>query len=183
MELVHFRAQWQPLVQAVSFNLSGSTTEAKTHCITKATQTLSMLSNMLCRNVIFVTNQINKLYASKISTPLQLFYPLEMSSVRRKVLGTPQSVTTRQVALRARRCYSAKMEHWGNINAPHSSVIIDWYGSSFEAAEPTAIISPFFSSWRDSPPSGPWPPHSRGFLWFLDHAQLHITVGGTPLDE
>ena len=38
MELVHFRAQWQPLVQAVSFNWLGSTTEAKTHCIAKANQ-------------------------------------------------------------------------------------------------------------------------------------------------
>ena len=34
------------------------------------------------------------------------------------------------------------------------------------------------------PPSGPWPPpHSRGFLWFLDHKQRHTTVGRTPLDE
>ena len=34
------------------------------------------------------------------------------------------------------------------------------------------------------PPSGPWPPpHSRGFLWFLDHTQRHTTVGRTPLDE
>ena len=33
-------------------------------------------------------------------------------------------------------------------------------------------------------PSGPWPsPHSRGFLWFLDHTQRHTTVGRTPLDE
>ena len=41
-----------------------------------------------------------------------------------------------------------------------------------------------FFSWRDSPPSVPWPPpHSRGFLWFLDHAQRHTTVGWTPLDE
>jgi hypothetical protein len=36
MELVHFRAQWQPLIQELSFNSSGTTTEAKTHCITKA---------------------------------------------------------------------------------------------------------------------------------------------------
>jgi len=34
MELVHFRAQWQPLVQEVSFNSSGSTTKTKTHYIT-----------------------------------------------------------------------------------------------------------------------------------------------------
>jgi hypothetical protein len=34
------------------------------------------------------------------------------------------------------------------------------------------------------PPSGPWPPpHSRGFLWFLDHTQRHTTVGRTPLAE
>ena len=32
-------------------------------------------------------------------------------------------------------------------------------------------------------PSGPWPPHSREFLWFLDHTQWHTTVGRTPLDE
>jgi len=32
--------------------------------------------------------------------------------------------------------------------------------------------------------SGPWPlPHSRGFLWFLDHTQRHTAVGRTPLDE
>ena len=42
----------------------------------------------------------------------------------------------------------------------------------------------FFFSWRDSPPSGPWSsPHSREFLWFLDHTQWHNTVGRTPLDE
>jgi hypothetical protein len=33
------------------------------------------------------------------------------------------------------------------------------------------------------PPSGPWPPpHSRGFLWFLDHTR-RATFGRTPLDE
>jgi hypothetical protein len=31
--------------------------------------------------------------------------------------------------------------------------------------------------------SGPGPPHSRGFLWFLDHTQRRTTVGSTPLDE
>ena len=34
--------------------------------------------------------------------------------------------------------------------------------------------------WRDSPPSGPWPPHSRGVL---DHTQRRTTVGRTPLGE
>ena len=46
------------------------------------------------------------------------------------------------------------------------------------------VLNDFFFSWRDSPPSGPWrPPHSRGFLWFLDHTQRHTTVSRTPLDE
>ena len=31
-----------------------------------------------------------------------------------------------------------------------------------------------------TPPSWPWPPHSRGFL---DHTQRRTTVGRTPLDE
>ena len=40
----------------------------------------------------------------------------------------------------------------------------------------------FLLAWE--PPSRPWPPpHSRGFLWFLDHTQRHTTVGRTPLDE
>jgi hypothetical protein len=30
-------------------------------------------------------------------------------------------------------------------------------------------------------PSGPWPPHSRGF--FLDHTQRNATIGRIPLDE
>jgi hypothetical protein len=33
------------------------------------------------------------------------------------------------------------------------------------------------------PPGGPWPPHSRGFLSFLDHTQRRATVGRTPLDD
>ena len=33
------------------------------------------------------------------------------------------------------------------------------------------------------PPGGPWPPNSRGFLWFLEHTKRHTTVGRTPLDE
>ena len=32
----------------------------------------------------------------------------------------------------------------------------------------------------DSPPSGPWPPHSRGFL---DHTQQRTAVSRTPLDK
>ena len=42
----------------------------------------------------------------------------------------------------------------------------------------------FLSVLARQPPSGPWPPpHSRGFLWFLDHTQRHTTVGRTPLDK
>ena len=44
-------------------------------------------------------------------------------------------------------------------------------------------ISCFFSC-PDIPLVGPRPPpHSRGFLCFLDHTQRHATVGRTPLDE
>ena len=38
----------------------------------------------------------------------------------------------------------------------------------------------FVCFWCDSPPCGPRPPHSRGFL---DHIQRRTTVGRTPLDE
>jgi len=38
----------------------------------------------------------------------------------------------------------------------------------------------FFLSIGTTAPSGPGPPHSRGFL---DHTQRRATVGRTPLDE
>jgi len=40
----------------------------------------------------------------------------------------------------------------------------------------------FFFLLARYPPSGSWPPHSRG-LFFLDHTQRHATVGRTTLDE
>ena len=49
---------------------------------------------------------------------------------------------------------------------------------------PTGKLLHFFFLLARQPPSGPWPPpHSRGFLWFLDHTLRHTTVGWTPLDE
>jgi hypothetical protein len=68
----------------------------------------------------------------------------------------------------------------GHGNNPESIFVVFFLRNSYCGFIGITVV--FFLLARQ-PPSGPWPPpHSRGFLWFLDHTR-HTTVGRTPLDE
>jgi len=62
---------------------------------------------------------------------------------------------------------------------PSTSRLIEGYYLDYQEI----VVFRTLFSFGSKAPGGPWPPHSRGFLWFLDHTQRHTTVGRTPLDE
>jgi len=99
-------------------------------------------------------------------------------------------LVTIQWALRKSSRSVKLITHFQLVTRLRMSGYIPPLPNAIMASTVSISLIPFFSSLGaiaplppPTPLSGPWPPpHSRGFLWFLDHTR-HTTVGRTPLDE
>ena len=90
------------------------------------------------------------------------------------------SCTTETIQVTASRRYFPRGPHVGHP-ALHAcrAYCRPKYPTTVSASYSSASKSTFFFLWC----YGPTRAMASSFLWFLDHTQLRITVGTTPLDE